>query len=292
MAVMKVADSARDIIPAIIGTPLLHATSPERWLASPNESDIETTTVHLPASDDPTTVEDPLYDPLDDPIYKAIMAWENYTIPHRCYVAIASKPGDIGIVNKTFPVVWCDFKVLVGLNVTAEIKDGSCDGFEEQSSSDLFTRGVASPIFLPEVSEEERMRGEFDHAYCARVDFLYDMTGTGDHARSVLDKRFPMDITYHYKEEIDEETGQIVEEELLSAVLTDEVTKADEQNLDLILGVAFFAGAIFTIALIAITMGKKRKKKNQRLQQMMEEGGVDVEIAPILSPTKEENEIL
>lgn len=242
--------------------------------------------------DDDPPGEETLVDPSGDPILQYIMSLQNYRVPHKCYVAITTNPSDV--TNEHYPVVWCDFRVPAGLNVTAEIKDGGCDEFQDPSASDVYMRGVASAIFLPEITEEEKLGGTIDHEYCARVDYLYDADGTGNHDRSVLDQRFPMAITYLYQEEIDEETGQIVEE-VVDVRLMDENTIEDEQDLDLILGLSFLAGAIFTVALTAILMGgkgKKKKKEKQRLQQMMEDGGVDVEITPIVAPPREENEIL
>lgn len=243
---------------------------------------------------EPTAVSPPVTDPpvLQDPVYRIILSQQNYTIPHKCYVAITTNSADD--TKKHFPVVWCDFRTPVGLNVTAEIQDGNCDEFQQQSSGDVFTRGVASTIFFPEITEEEKLAGNIEHEYCARLDYLYDVDGTGNHARSVLDKRFPMVVTYLYREEIDEETGQIIDEDLIDVELADENTTEEERDLDLILGLSFLAGAVFMMALIAIVMGgsRKRKKEKQRLQQMMEEGGVDVEITPIVAPVREENEVI
>lgn len=249
------------------------------------------TSVAPPVADPSVALNEAPDNQLQDPVYNTIMSQQNYTVPHKCYVAITSNP--TGATKKHFPVVWCDFRTLFGLNVTAEIKDGSCGEFEEQSSGDVFTRGVASTIFFPEITEEEKLDGTIEHEYCARLDYLYDAGGTGDHARSVLDKRFPMVVTYLYKEDIDQETEQIVED-LIDVKLTDENTTEDERDLDLILGLSFLAGSLFMVALIAIIVGgsRKRKKEKQRLQQMMEEGGVDVEITPITAPIKEENEII
>jgi len=313
--------------------------SPDAQVLSSNETSSNETTPFPPTTDtsapmnetlhdsfedgEPTAVSPPVTDPpvLQDPVYRIILSQQNYTIPHKCYVAITTNSADD--TKKHFPVVWCDvsdcsfrgvfhdrwhvllspghslngilqFRTPVGLNVTAEIQDGNCDEFQQQSSGDVFTRGVASTIFFPEITEEEKLAGNIEHEYCARLDYLYDVDGTGNHARSVLDKRFPMVVTYLYREEIDEETGQIIDEDLIDVELADENTTEEERDLDLILGLSFLAGAVFMMALIAIVMGgsRKRKKEKQRLQQMMEEGGVDVEITPIVAPVREENEVI
>jgi len=262
---------------------------------SSDETPSESTAAPPPATDPPVPLEETLDDPLDDDdlVLGFILSQKDRNTPYKCYVATTTDPRDAAKGN--VPVVWCDLRVPIGLNVTAEIRDGGCDEFEGPSAGGVFARGVASPVFNPEITEEEKLGRIIEHVYCARLDYLYDAGGTGDHARSVLDKRFPMSITYGYREEVDAETGQIVDEKLVDVLLTDENTTADERDLGLILGLSFLAGSIFTVALIAIIMGgkgKKKTKEKQRLQQMMQEGGVDVEITPIVATPKEENDII
>ena len=51
--------------------------------------------------------------------------------------------------------------------------------------------GTASPMLIPEFSEEEKLQGSIDHTYCAGVDILYDVNATGS-LESVLKGRFAM----------------------------------------------------------------------------------------------------
>ena len=138
---------------------------------------------------------------------------KRFNTKHKCFVA----------VERSFPVLWCNINVDFGLIVTAEIKDGACEDFNETASSGIFNEGVASPIYRPEITEEEKRVGIFNHAYCARMDILYDVNGTGD-VVSVLNRRFPMEITYNYQEKVDDDSG-VLQEELSSATLSDETTE-------------------------------------------------------------------
>lgn len=231
------------------------------------------------------TTEEP-YDEIDetgepdgpsDETYDRIMAMHNQTFPHRCFVAVI----DGG------PVVWCDINVPMNLNVTAEIRDGTCDEFTTTASSDFFTMGIAQPIFVPEVTEEEKLMGTFDHSYCAGVDIFYNDVNvtTGDAQQvSLLSGRFAMEITYSYDEKVNEESGKI-EEELTSAVLSDENSKVEEGNKDLQIGLGVLAGAVVTLALVAIVYGKKKKTSRRRQEE-------NIEIARMVVPINEENEII
>jgi hypothetical protein len=158
--------------------------------------------------------------------------------------------------------------------------------------------GVASPIFRPDISEEEKLLGTFTHNYCARMDVMYmpkDMNGYV--IESLLHRKFPMEITYNYREKVDSETGE-VKEELNSATLSDEDTKAEERAKDLALGLGVLAGAIVTMALVAIIYGGKKKKAQRRFQEREAErqqedgGGGSVEAAPMVSSERDENEII
>lgn len=221
----------------------------------------------------------------DDETYNTIMSYTNKTIPSKCYVAISR--------DDNYLVVWCDIIVPFGLNVTAEIIDGTCDTFNVTASSTYFRQGVASPIFLPTITEEEKLMGIFNHAYCARMDILYDVNGTGEQI-SVLDRRFPMEITYQYVEKLNDGDGNgtTIEEELVSATLTDENSVVEEGKRELGIGLGVIAGAVVTLALVAIIYGQKKKTTRRRWlqreaeeeEQAEDENNV-VEIAPLSTMT-------
>lgn len=136
---------------------------------------------------------------------------------------------------------------------------------------------------------------------------MYDVNKTGTLV-SLIKGRFAMEINYRYELEseekvIDEESGEekevIFVEELVSAVLTDENTKVDGRNEELVIGLSVLAGAMVTIALIAIIYGQRKKSTRRRWQKVQqreaersEETYDDVEIVIVpmtdASLTKEE----
>ena len=233
----------------------------------------------------------------NDDTYNKIMAMQNITLPHQCFVAVID--GSLLLLNDdddkynnstTYPVVWCDIIVPTGLNVTAEIRDGECQDFTDPASSQYYTQGTASPMLIPEFSEEEKLQGSIDHTYCAGVDILYDVNATGS-LQSVLKGRFAMNINYMYTPIIDEESGEVVDETLSSATLSDDSTRANDRNEALSIGLGVLAGSVVTIALIAIIYGGRKKRRALRRVQEIEaeqaaageeEDGHAVEIAPMV----------
>lgn len=222
-----------------------------------------------------------------DVTYDKIIAMENSTFTHECFVALIE--GNIFTNFTPYPVVWCDINVPLGLNITAEIRDGTCDQFTDPASSDYFTKGVASPVLVPEVSEDEKRMGVFDHSYCAGMDILYDVNGTGN-AISVVRRRFAMEAIFWYEEKeeiVNKETGETdVEEVLTSVQLVDENTKTKDRKMELGIGLGVLAGAMVTIALIAIIYGKKRivsRRRWEAYQRELEMGDEqhEIEIARI-----------
>jgi len=241
-----------------------------------------------------------------DEMYNTIMALKNETIPSKCYVAVSH-----------YVVVWCDINVPVGLYVKAEIKDGTCDDFVEVASGSFFRKGIASPIFLPEISHEEmrnqrEQRGVFEKAYCARMDVFYNPDGddTDEKMVSVLDRRFPMGVAYNYVDRGNGKSsgdGEFVKEELSSAILTDGNSKVEKQNLELVVGLSALSGALVTLSLIAIIYGQRKKSTRKQWQEiqrkevdvveadMVQGGGSNcdnVEIPSITSPLNEDNDII
>ena len=158
------------------------------------------------------------------------------------------------------PVVWCDIILPTGLNITAEIKDGNCDTFNEPATSEYYTEGKASPIYLPTFTTEEKLQGTFDHAYCAGIDILYDVNQNGI-VESVLNQRYAMEVTYAY-DNVYGESG--FNEIINSATLSDESTKSANRNESLAIGLGVLAGSVLTLALIALIYGEKRKRKWKR----------------------------
>ena len=66
------------------------------------------------------------------------------------------------------------------------------------ASSEYYTQGTASPMLLPEFSEEEKLQeGSIDHTYCAGVDIIYDVNATGSLESSVLKGRFRNEYSSH-----------------------------------------------------------------------------------------------
>jgi hypothetical protein len=154
----------------------------------------------------------------------------NWTISFACFVLIVANYGNDGEVgeaddgvgvnddNRTLmhPVVWCNVRGLPpGCNVTAKICGGACRSFVDVALSGHYTSGVASPFYLPVLSNEEKAMGVFDHEYCCCVNVIslaaHDdanddkggtrMGGGGRKAVSVLSGSHDMDVTYNYREE-------------------------------------------------------------------------------------------
>ena len=144
-------------------------------------------------------------------------------------------------------------------------------------------------MLIPEFSEEAKLQGSIDHTYCAGVDILYDLNATGS-LESVLKGRFAMNINYMYTPIIDEESGEIIEETLSSATLSDDSTRTNDRNEALGIGLGVLAGSVVTIGLIAIIYGGRKKRRTLRRVQEIEaeqaageeEDGHAVEIAPMV----------
>lgn len=136
----------------------------------------------------------------------------------------------------------------------------------------------------------------FTHSYCARMDIMYLPPELGGYVEeSLFERRFPMKITYNFREKVDPDSGK-VEEELSSATLSDEGTEAEERNEELKIGLGVLAGALVTIALVAIIYGGRKKASRRRWQQReaerSQEEGENVEIVPVIASSSEENDIL
>merc|ERR1712176_877513 len=126
----------------------------------------------------------------------------------------------------------------------------------DESRGDYYTRGVASALLIPDISEDEKLRGIFDHSYCARLDVHYN-------GESVIERRYLMDITYHYN--VDKRTGEIKEH--FTAEVHDENSAAEKNRQAVSVGLGVFAGVIITLALLAIIVGRKKKSHRQEIRQ-------------------------
>ena len=101
-----------------------------------------------------------------------------------------------------------------------------------------------------------------------------------------------MNINYMYTPIIDEESGEVIEETLSSATLSDDSTRtnANDRNEALGIGLCVLAGSVVTIGLIAIIYGGRKKRRTLRRVQEIEaeqaageeEDGHAVEIAPMV----------
>ena len=249
-------------------------------------------------------------------------------------VADDDRANDRATTTTMRPLVWCDVLGLPpGRDVVAEIRDGSCESFVDVARSERYASGFASPFYFPVLSEDEKAMGDFDHRYCCRVDVLSaavdgDDAGNDEMtAVSVLSVRHDMDVTYSYrkdgavdgndydkdKEDItdgstEEEVGAKAVVEVLSSVsLTDANTRSMDVMEDLAIGLGVLAGAVFTIAMVAIIYGGGRiatKKNRMRRRGQLasdaraeadadDEGDANhVDEMAFIPPTRKEDEIV
>ncbi|KAL9187627.1 hypothetical protein ACHAXT_006005 [Thalassiosira profunda] len=192
--------------------------------------------------------------------------------PH-CYVS-APSVDDI--------LVWCDIYLPFGLETKAEIKEGNCEEFTDVAVGDTYLLGVASPVFYPEISDEEKRRGTFDHSYCARMDVFHDASETGE-AVSVLERRYPMEVSYNFTGEVEEEItasladfsiffgdaiegadveGEQIEKRPPSDTSGEEDTGGGN-NTGMYIGLSVAAGVAIIVALAAIVWGRRRMRRSQ-----------------------------
>ena len=166
------------------------------------------------------------------------------TIPHQCNVAITR---DLSANFEKHPVVFCNFNIPIGLFCTAEIVGTACSQFTEPSKGEIYSHGVASAIFVPDIKEEYRMFNVYNISYCARIDVYYG-------EESIYNTKFPVDITYK-NYEVDGKYG-------LSAQLSDEdnTPKFDGGSIGLGIMVGLIMGSIMTLAVSAMIQSKKRDR--------------------------------
>ncbi len=188
---------------------------------------------------------------LTDPgVFEVLESLKNETFDHQCFVQVSRDP----IENREYPVVWCDFSVPAGLNVTAEIQDGDCVSFNRAAKSQYFKNGQATAMFLPEITEREKRMGSFTHQYCARVDVIFEDKLGG--RESIFERRNSFEIGYNYKNN----EGDEVSDDFTVAMVEDEADDGVDVGLVLlILACGMIGGAIITITLISFIKGKKRR---------------------------------
>ncbi|EJK59700.1 hypothetical protein THAOC_20042 [Thalassiosira oceanica] len=140
--------------------------------------------------------------------------------------------------------------VVPGLPAKAEILDGQCAPFTNEANSTYFTDGVAAAVHAPTLTDAEKRQGNFDHTYCAGLDFVYE-------GKSVVQKRYLMQISYHYL--VDKKSGEV--QGLLGADVHDENGGVEKRNMAVAVGFGAFGGVILTLALVAMIFGKKRRQR-------------------------------
>jgi len=183
-------------------------------------------------------------------VFEVLESLKNETFDHQCFVQLSKDP----IENREYPVVWCDFSVPAGLNITAEIQDGDCYSFDRAAKSQYFKYGQATAMFLPEITEREKRMGSFTHQYCARVDVIYEDKLGGK--ESVFERRYSFEVGYNYKNN----EGDEVSDDFTVAMVEDEaVDDVDVGLVILVLVCGMIGGAIVTITLISFIKGKKRR---------------------------------
>lgn len=166
------------------------------------------------------------------------------TIPHQCNVAVTR---DLSDNFEKHPVVFCNFNIPIGLFCTAEIQATTCNQFTSPSKGEVYSHGVASAIYVPDITEEERMLDVYNSSYCARIDVYYGED-------SIYDTTFPVDITYkNYV--TDGKYG-------ISASLSedDNTPKLDGGSIGLGLMIGMIIGSIMTLAVGAMINGKKKRE--------------------------------
>jgi hypothetical protein len=167
------------------------------------------------------------------------------SIPHQCNVAITR---DLLEDFEKHAVVFCSFNVPIGLFCTAEIQATTCAQFTSPSKGEIYSHGVASAIYIPDITEEERLLDVYNSSYCARIDVYY-----GD--ESIFDTTFPVQITYkNYVQ--DGKYG-------IAASLSEDnnTPKFDGGSIGLGIMIGFIFGSIITLAVSAMVNDKKKKEE-------------------------------
>ena len=176
-----------------------------------------------------------------------IQVLKEETIPHQCNVAITR---DLSANYEKHPVVFCNFNIPIGLFCTAEIEDTACSHFTEPSKGEIYSHGVASAIYVPDIKEYS-IFDVYNVSYCARIDVYYG-------EESIYNTKFPVEITYK-NYEVDGKYG-------LSAKLIDEddSPKFDGESIGLGIMVGLIMGSIMTLAVSAMVQNKKKDRNEEK----------------------------
>eukprot|EP00956_Cyclotella_meneghiniana_P015491 scaffold23804_cov48-Cyclotella_meneghiniana.AAC.11 len=201
-----------------------------------------------------------------------IQVIDKETIPHQCHVAITT---DLSDNYEKHPVVFCNFNVPIGLYTTAEIQPVPCEEFTVTSKGEVYSLGVASAIYIPEVTDIEQRIDVYNNLYCARIDVYY-----GD--ESIYNKKFPVVVTYR-NYEVDGKYGVVATldtEEDGSDVLT-----VNGTSMGLGIMVGLILGSLTCMAVLAMLNKKKEKREGGRGGS----GGAVTEIESLTTTTNGES---
>ena len=108
----------------------------------------------------------------------------------------------------------------------------------------MYSLGVASAIYVPELTEEELTVDVYNNTYCARIDVYY-----GD--ESIYNKKFPVDVTYR-NYETNGKYGMVA-----SLNAEDDVWTVDGGSIGLGIMVGLIVGSITCLAVLAMLNKKK-----------------------------------
>ena len=202
-----------------------------------------------------------------------IQVIDKETIPHQCHVAITT---DLSDNYEKHPVVFCNFNVPIGLYTTAEIQPVPCEEFTVTSKGEVYSLGVASAIYIPEVTDIEQRIDVYNNLYCARIDVYY-----GD--ESIYNKKFPVVVTYR-NYEVDGKYG------VVATLDTDEddgsyAPTMDGTSMGLGIMVGLILGSLTCMAVLAMLNKKKEKREGGRGGS----GGAVTEIESLTTTTNGES---
>jgi hypothetical protein len=183
---------------------------------------------------------------------KLIEVLKEESIPHQCNVAITR---DLSADFEKHPVVFCSFNVPIGLFCTAEIQATTCDQFTSPSQGEIYSHGVASAIYIPDITEADRMMDVYNSSYCARIDVYYG-------EESIFDKTFTVNLTYrNYMQDGKYGFAASLSED-------DNTPKFDGGSIGLGIMIGFIFGSIITLAVGAMANEKKKKKQEVKASEI------------------------
>ena len=216
--------------------------------------------------------------------YDAIMALQNSTFHHECFISVindasiptisASSTSSSSSSPAQKPIIYCNFIFPIGLNATVEIKDIPCDQFTQPASNNtIYNEGEATASLLPTITPQEIMLGTFTHEYCARIDILHNKYGNGLVLESVLFNRFSIPITYRYNPKKAGENGNGI----LSASVQQQSQLDAKQIISIVCGA--ISGSMVTLLIILLLRRNQRYRSKRRKDD--NETNADVEVTPM-----------